>query len=166
MIDFPWKIRFEDSANNYLFVMVLSVLLLVSFLIWSLNRATKYAKGNGIFVSLILIIPCYIVIFFAQLQYVDIKSSGIDKSFEVIDKLNVNSNNYVLYRTNGGATTSFGLALRLEKQFMTGLNVVKEIYSRNKSSEGTLKLAEENRIILQIQPYDKIDKLEVVSFNL
>jgi len=166
MIDFHWEIRFVDTAKNYLFVMVLSILLPISILTWSLNRASKLKKVNGIIISLILVIPCYFVATVASSNFEDIKNNGVDYSFEKINKLQINDNNYVLYRTNGGATTSFGLVLRFEKPFIKGLKFVKVIYSKDKASESTLEFEADNRITMHIQPYNKGDDVEVVSFDL
>lgn len=166
MIDFPWEFRFVDVKNNYLFVMVLAVLLPLSAFLWSLFRYSKSRKVVGIVFSVCLAAPCYIVFIFAYSDYDDIKRKGIDYSFEEINRLQTNGNNYVLYRTNGGATTSFGLVLRLEKETGFGLKVVKVIYSKYKASKSTLELTSDNRIKMQIQPYDKHDKADVILLNM
>ena len=166
MIDFPWELRFTDVKNNYLFVMVLSILLPFSASLWSLFRDSKPSKVAGIILSLCLSAPCYIVFIFANSDYADIKNEGIDYSFEEINRLRVNDNSYVLYRTNGGATTSFGLVLRLEKKVAFGLNVVNVIYSKYKASESTLESIGSQQIKMQIQPYDKHGKVEVVVLNI
>ena len=120
----------------------------------------------GIIISVCLAAPCYIVFIFANSDYSDIKSKGTDYSFEEINRLQVNNNNYVLYRTNGGATTSFGLVLRLETEVACGLNVVNVIYSKYKASESTLELTGSNQIKMQIQPYDEHGKVDIVLLSM
>jgi hypothetical protein len=96
--------------------MVLAIILPFSALLWSLFRDSKSSKVAGIIFSVCLAAPCYIVFIFANSDYSDIKNEGIDYSLEEINRLQVNNNNYVLYRTNGGATTSFGLVLRFRER--------------------------------------------------
>ncbi|MGX9463620.1 hypothetical protein ACWXWU_20785 [Shewanella sp. A14] len=166
MIDFPWELRFVNAKYNYLFVMVLAVSLPISALFWSTLRDSKSAKTIGVIISVCLAIPSYLTFTFAKLDYRDIKTNGVDYSFEEINRLEVGNKNYVLYRTNGGATTSFGLVLRMEKEIALGINAVNVIYSKYKASESSLELTNDSQIKMQIQPYDKHGKVEVVVLSI
>jgi hypothetical protein len=103
---------------------------------------------------------------FASSDYATIKKEGIGYSFEKIDSLNVNDIDYVLYRTNGGATTSYSLVLRSEQNIFPNINVVKVIYSKYKASESTLSLLSKNQIKMQIQPYAIDDELYTVKIDI
>jgi hypothetical protein len=166
MNDLPFELRFVDTAKNYLFVMVLAVLLPLSLFFWALNRTSKTNGLLGIVAALALGVPCFLVFFFASSDYATIKKEGVDYSFEKIDSLRVNDKNYVLYRTNGGATTSYGLVLRSEQEFIPGINVVKVIYSKYKASESSLTLLGSKQIKMQIQPYGIDDEIDVVTIDL
>ncbi|WP_125721121.1 hypothetical protein [Pseudoalteromonas rubra] len=166
MIDLPWELRFTDVKNNYLVVMVLAVMLPISAFIFSVCRDSRSSKVAGVIISLCLVVPCYIVFIFASSDYENIRAKGVDYSFEEIDRLIVNDSSYVLYRTNGGATTSFGLVLRLEKKLGFGLNAVNVIFSKYKASESTLELTDSNSMIMQIQPYDNKGEVEIVLLNM
>ena len=166
MIDFPWEIRFVDPSSNYLFVMVLAVLIPISTFLWSAFREGTFNKVFSFIVSFCLLLPCYLVFTVAGLDYADIRKEGVDSSFEEINKIQVNENNYILYRTNGGATTSFGLVLRVEKEVTANLKVVNVIYSKYKASDSTLKLVDNEKIEMRIQPYSKGGKVEVVTLSL
>ncbi|MBO1520716.1 hypothetical protein [Oceanisphaera pacifica] len=166
MIYFPWELRFVNTKYNYLFVMVLAIILPISAFFWSTLRDTKSVKVIGVIISVCLAIPCFLTFTFAKLDYADITTKGVDYSFEEINRLKVGDESYVLYRTNGGATTSFGLVLRMEKEIALGINAVNVIYSKYKASESSLELTNENQIKMQIQPYDKHGKVEVVVLSI
>ena len=166
MIDFPWELRFLNTKYNYLFVMILAISLPISVFFWSMLRDSKSAKIIGVIISICLAFPCYLTFTFASFDYVDIKNKGIDYSFEEINRLNVSNKSYVLYRTNGGATTSFGLVLRMEKEIALGIKVINVIYSKYEASESSLELTGDYQIKMEIQPYDKHGKVEVVVLNI
>jgi len=166
IFDFPWELRFVDVKKNYFFVMVMVTLLPLSVLLWSLFRDVKSSKVVGVIFSVCLAVPCCIVFIFANSGYDEIKSTGIDFSFEEINRLQVNDNNYVLYRTNGGATTSFGLVLRLEKGIGFGLNIVNVVYSKYKALDSTLELTDNHQIKMQIKPYNNHSKMHVVLLDI
>jgi hypothetical protein len=102
------------------------------------------------------------VFVFASSDYATIKKQGVDYSFEKIDSLRVNDKNYVLYRTNGGATTAYGLVLRSEKEFISGINVVRAIYNKYKASESSLTLLGGKQTEMEIQPHG----IDVVTIDL
>ncbi|MGI2169104.1 hypothetical protein ACROAE_02695 [Shewanella sp. MF05960] len=166
MIDFPWELRFVDAKYNYFFVMVLAISLPISAFFWSTLRDSKSVKVIGIIISVCLAIPCYLTFTLAKLDYSDIKTKGVDYSFEEINRLKVGDQNYILYRTNGGATTSFGLVLRLERKMVLGINAVNVVYRKYKASESSLELTNDHQIKMQIQPYDKHGKVEVVVLSI
>tara|TARA_Y100001956_G_scaffold81081_1_gene97714 strand:+ start:35 stop:592 length:558 start_codon:yes stop_codon:yes gene_type:complete len=166
IVDLPWELRFADAKNNYFVVMLLAISLPLSAFLFSLCRETKSIRTTGLFISVFLVFPCFIVAMFASWDYERIKAEGVDYSFEEINRLKFNNSNYVLYRTNGGATTSYSLVLRLEKKLGFGLNLVNVIYSKYKASESTLEFIDNNQIKMQIQPYDKHDEVEVVLLSL
>ena len=165
MIDSYWELRFFNAKYNYLFVMLLAIALPVSTFLWALFRESKSITILGIITSLCLIFPCLFTFTFAQLSYFDIKADGVDYSFEEINRLNVDNKNYILYRTNGGATTAFGLVLRLEKEIGLSIKAVHVLYSKYEAYESSLELINDHQIKMEIQPYDN-GKVEVVVLNI
>lgn len=135
-------------------------------ILWSLCRRTKLLKVSGFLVALAAAVPSFIVFIFAAGDYSEIKQSGVDNSFAELNRLNVNDDNYVLYRTDRGATTSYGLVLRLEREIGFGIHAVKVVHSKYKAAEGQLELLSESQIKMQIQPYDTQDQMEVVVLDI
>ena len=107
-----------------------------------------------------------IVFFFASESFSDISVEGVDTSFDKISEVESNGSTYRLYRTNGGATTSFGLVLRKEAKLTSNIKTVKVIFSKYQAREGTLMLINKNSLELRIEPYNENDKLEVITLTI
>ncbi|MCG7533687.1 hypothetical protein [Pseudoalteromonas sp. OOF1S-7] len=166
MFDFTWELRFIDTRLNYLFVMSLAALLPITLFLWSAYRKSTLAEMIGLGASLCLAVPCYLVFIVAKSNAAAIGKNGVDASFEAINRISNGAYQYVLYRTNGGATTSFGLMLRKERELGLGLKVVSVLYSKYPASQSTLELTEQSQIKMLIQPYSKHDQPEVVKLAI
>ncbi|NRB41483.1 MAG: hypothetical protein HRU20_23930 [Pseudomonadales bacterium] len=166
MFDLPVEIRFEETRYNYLFVMGLCFFLPFSMIMTSLSLKETKNKVLVFSTAFALSFPCSIVYFFANSEYRSIREKGTDFSFEKIREVTVSGVDFRLYRTNGGATTSYGLVLRKEVSILSGLKTVESIFSKYKASESSLIVTEDNKIQLNIEPYSKGDKVEIVTLNI
>ena len=75
IIDFPIEIRFQNSSLNYLFVMILSILLPLSIFFKAIFNEKKIQL---IIIAFVVAFPSYIVFVIAQSCYQDIKTDGIN----------------------------------------------------------------------------------------
>ena len=164
-MDLPIELRFENTKYNYLFTSILCILL-PSLIFISSFTFSKKLKVIGIISSLILSIPCAVTFLFTSNSFKQIHTKGIDLSFEKIKEIELNDSKYRLYRTNGGATTSFGLVLRKETLLIKGINIVEVMFYKYKASESSLTLINEQAIELRIEPYQKNDKAEVIKLTI
>ncbi|PHS20497.1 MAG: hypothetical protein COA86_00685 [Kangiella sp.] len=160
------ELQFENPSSNYLFVMMLCILLPLSILLWGILAKTKNRKIAGIILSVLIAFPSGIIYFFVSSNYENVLSTGIDSSFEKIDEVTVGDSWYKLYRTNGGATTAYGLVLRKENKLFLGIKTVENIYSKYKAYESTLKVLSQNELLMIIKPYSKRDKFERVRIKI
>lgn len=165
IIDLPIKLRFEEAKYNYLFVSILSIALPLSIFLSSFTLK-KWARIMTIIISIVVAFPSMIVFFFASESFSDISVEGVDTSFDKISEVESNGSTYRLYRTNGGATTSFGLVLRKEAKLTSNIKTVKVIFSKYQAREGTLMLINKNSLELRIEPYNENDKLEVITLTI
>ena len=163
---FSIELRFKNPSSNYFFVMMLCILLPLSILLWGILAKTKNRKIAGIILSVLISFPSGVTYFFASRDYDNILFTGTDSSFEKLDEVTVGESWYRLYRTNGDATTSYGLVLRKENKLFLGIETVKNIYSKYKASEGKLKVLNKNELLLRIKPYSKNDKFEIVRIKI
>lgn len=166
LIDLPVELRFEKIKYNYQFVIFLCFLLPLSVFLTSLTLEKRPSTYLGLGLSIALALPCALVCFFATSDIKSINEVGRDASFERISEVSVEDSHYRLYRTNGGATTSFGLVLRKETTLIEGLNVVKVIFAKYKASEGSLTVTADKSIELKIEPYNRDEKVELITLNI
>ena len=166
MADLPKELRFEEIKYNYLFVMVLCILLPLSLILTSLNLKERANRYGCLAVSLLLTLPASFLYMVVSIDYDRLSRGGVDGRFERIDEIEVGESKYRLYRTNGGATTAFGLVLRKESAISEHINLVEVIFSKYQAAESTLRLIDENSIELQIEPYSKDEHVQVVELKI
>ena len=157
-------LRFENTRLNYNFFTLL--LLLVPFsLLWLGNKTKGFWGVMIVFIFSGSFILSGIIALLTSAN-ISIDENGKDLGFEKISELRTDSNYYRLYRTNGGATTSFGLALRKEKPLLAGLKLVTPLKGLYPASKGRLeKLTSETaRLIVLPDGYSKDKK--VFSFKI
>lgn len=166
IFDLPIEFRFEDPAYNYFFVMSLCVALPLSIFLTAFTLNKRANTILAVAASILLSGPSFVVYFFASSDYESIREHGIDQSFEKINEVMVNDARYRLYRTNGGATTSFGLVLRRETALIKGVNMVRIMFSKYDASEGVLRILDEHRMELTIAPDMQGGKFEIIQLAI
>lgn len=155
----PYFLRFENPRLNHIIFIIL--LLLVPFsLIWLSRKVNGFWYGFLIFISIASFIP---IAFIALMTYATtaFDENGKDLGFEKIDEIQGESNYFRLYRTNGGATTSFGLVMRKEKPIIFGLKLVSPIKGFSPASKGKLKklTPESARLVVLPNGYGKGEQI-------
>lgn len=166
IFDLPIEFRFEDPAYNYFFVMSLCVALPLSIFLTAFTLNKRANTILAVAASILFSGPSFVVYFFASSDYESIREHGIDQSFEKINEVMVDDARYRLYRTNGGATTSFGLVLRREIELIKGVNMVWIMFSKYDASEGVLRILDENRMELTIAPDMRGGKFEIIQLAI
>ena len=89
----------------------------------------------------------------------DTLADGRDSTFAPIRYVVLDNSRLALYRTDMGATTSWGLVLRQETELLPGLLLVREVYNnyRARDADVTLVSPTEVRIICQSGWEDRRD---------
>ena len=90
---------------------------------------------------------------------------GKDYSFEKILTYKIGKNQLSVYRTNGGATTDFGIVIRKEEKILPGLLYTKIIYSRYRACNAELYKINNKKIKCIIPKYGNI-KEDTLYFNI
>jgi len=164
-IGWPLEFRFEDSHRNYFFIAglcsLLPILLFIKVIMSNIDSKLLLASLSSICLSFF----CLIVGYFAYSDGLKAYERGTDGSFEVIDEVTFEGFNYKLYRTNGGATTSYGLVLREEYQLAFGVKAVGRIFEKYKASDARIYL-DGSILVLVIQPYSQDESVQTVSLKI
>ncbi len=155
MLDLPYRIRLANPAANYWAVAVLSILapILVLTLARSINKA--WLRRMGLVVSVLIALPCLAVSSCAMLEAPEF--SETDGSYELLSEAYGGRFAYRLYRTNCGATCSYGLELREELVLPLGLKLVSPKWSLYPGSEGAVKM--EQSSVLVVNGVDVLGKV-------
>lgn len=126
-------IRFDSRLLNNIFVifvlLIPTVLMIKGFFFRSL--VVKILN------TLIWVIPCILGILLMPFIIAPI-------GFEQIKSLSLENSDIVAYRTNGGATTSFGILVRQEKNIIPGIKLVKRIYGQDHKDNVNMTKTGEN----------------------
>jgi len=126
---FEW-LRFSSPRMNYLFMAAVFLIPIILILIVTRFPNQKISNIGTLIMlpftlSSILLLAGWIFLMIVWIPEVWLKD--VDFSFEKIRQDVVNDEKYAIYRTNGGATTSFGITVRRETKVLPGLLQVKRI---------------------------------------
>ena len=155
--------RFSYLPLNYIFAIMLACMLPIALgvLTVTLRRTgLKWIAGTAAVLS---IPPTALFALLALLQLISGVTSSTDTSFEKIAELEGHHGIYRLYRTNGGAMTSFGLVLRRERTILPGLRLVTMLRSYYPASDASLELISNSHGRLTVAPYD--ERMRGVTFD-
>ena len=73
---------------------------------------------------------------------------GKDYSFENIHKIMTGDFDIKIYRSNGGATTAFGIIVRQEREILPGLLLVKELYPKYDCDDIKYKMDDKKTLLI------------------
>lgn len=83
----------------------------------------------------------------------DVAKNGEDYSFKQVHTVELPHSRVRVYRTNGGATTSFGIVVRQERPLIPGLVVTKNVYAAYPAYDAEVTAVEPNKITISVPPY-------------
>jgi len=162
----PEEVVFVDDQYNAILNILICLLIPVSLLSNAVITKKTLLKAAFYFLFLVVLFPCLFIGFFTCLDIGDIVKNGTDPSVEKIESLKVGDSDYVLYRLNGGATTSFSLLLTKERELSMGLKYVDRIFVKEKSYEGKIEKIDDHLLVLRIEPYYETDKETVFKVKI
>lgn len=148
------SLRFTVPALNYA---ALIVGLLCS---WSLVVVAFRLPVRSVGKLLIAPLPslwatgCSLLALSTALGLFSLVIDGVDGSFEPIGVHNFGSQRLVAYRTNGGATTSFGIVVRQELPIIPGVMLARPVYSVYPGRDVSISRVDERTFRFESPPYD------------
>lgn len=149
----PTVPRFNCLPLNYLFATFLAVMLPVTLFVLMFAIRVLWLRWILGTTAVLISLPIVLFVLLALFQMSTGVTSGTDTSFERIKELQGEHGTYRLYRTNGGAMTSFGLVLRRERQILPGLRIVTVLRSYYPAADASLEFISSDRARLTVAPY-------------
>lgn len=135
-------IRFGSNMLNNLFIifiLFIPIVLIIKGFFFK-NLVAKILN------TLIWMIPCILGILIIMI----VPANG----FEPIKSLSLDDSDIVVYRTNGGATTSFGIQVRQEKFIIPGIKLVKRVYWQDHKDNVNIIKTGENSFEIDGNPFE------------
>ena len=141
-------LRFESPAWNYWFALCLNQIPLILLCVaLTVGRRWKIVASLAL---LPLVLTSLVISLFTALSLQDISLDGVDPGFERIETIEWAGTRIQVYRTNAGAPTPFGIAVRHEMTVLPGILLVKTIYSNGRAEDPTVHLAGKDRLQIDI----------------
>lgn len=153
-IRFNHVIVFENPIVNLRLILaiyfIFILLLINSFLLKQIWAKVISAVSFGFFCLL-----GSVVVLFTLSEIDNIKrNGGKDLGFQCINEINFDNTKIKAYRTNGGATTDFGIVVREEKNLFFGILFTNTIFEKYHMDSVILKVDNKTLII-----YDRAHKI-------
>lgn len=130
ILGWPVKVRFEEPLLNYWAAVALAIALPLSLFAIGFAMTSKSLKTACIMAAACTLLPCSVYAFFAQIEARDVEEKGGDLSYLLLGDVPMGRQNMRLYRTDCGATCSYGLELRAEFDIGVGLKIVRPVWSK------------------------------------
>lgn len=146
-LDWPHKLRTSSPALNHWVTAAAS--FMVPVLAFLGSRALQGVARSALAWSSILLLALPSLLIGACSVVTAPAFFSVDKEFERISEQESGLVAYRLYRTNCGATCSFGLVLRKEIDVGPGLTLVTPIWSANRASDGSVSLGEDKVLVFR-----------------
>ncbi|MGF7397821.1 DUF5412 family protein [Thermoanaerobacterium thermosaccharolyticum] len=135
-------IRFQFSIFNQIFSLSVQLIPLV-LLINGFRFKHIFVKIMNSVISIIFSLIGALVAF---IILIGIFTVNPNEAFMLIQKVQINSNFIVVYRTNGGATTDYGIVVRQEKEIVKGVLLVKDLYRKYHMYDVSIKKLGDNKV--------------------
>ncbi|MEA2165094.1 MAG: hypothetical protein QOK37_3221 [Thermoanaerobaculia bacterium] len=122
----------------------------------SLMKAVRTAWDRVLMVCVLLPFTLYTLTCgpFIGMEAVDSLRDRSNPGFEFVRSEAVFPGRISLYRTNGGATTSFGIAVRHELRIVPGVVLVRELEGFYPAFDGTVAVLSPNRVRVTVPGYE------------
>jgi hypothetical protein len=150
---FQTTLRFTYAPLNYVAAVVLAAAIPLSLGSVALAIRSPWGQWPLGCLTAVMAIPAVIVGVWSLWGVVMFSSDGADASFEARSELRAGHSLYRIYRTNGGAMTSFGIVLRKETTIVPGLMLVTRLRAYYPASEARLERLPDGRIRFTLLPY-------------
>jgi hypothetical protein len=132
-------LTFAYAPLNYLTFMILVAVIPLAVIGVGSYFKWWWVRWPVVSLGILISIPAVFVILFTLMFLADVTSSGKDNSFEKIGELDGTASTFRVYRTNGGATTDFGLALRQERNVFPSVRLVSVLCSYYHASDAVIE---------------------------
>jgi hypothetical protein len=166
MMNWWWEyLRTTDTRLDHILMLVACSLPICALVVvWRTPSDTIRAAGTTFLVLGSIVGVAMAVGILALLP--EILRSGVDPSFERIRSVAGSRSQLVAYRTDGGATTSFGVVLREERTLLPGLRRIRRVDFVYPASDVIIEIQTNGDMVCTFPPERVGDKSMEVTVHL
>jgi hypothetical protein len=156
-----WSIgpfRTVSPITNYVVMLVIFLLPCALFALALKARQSAFRLAIYCIMAPWTVI-CAILAVGAAMDLQGVAVHGTDPGFEYLHSISLPKSRVAAYRTNGGATTSFGIVVRQETPILPGVYRVEEIFHAYPGFEADMTVVGENEVKISVPPYGSARQL-------
>ena len=122
-------VRTSSPIVNHIFVTLVFFLpVFMVFMVPSIGK--RYLRiSSYLLLTPVMICSSLLGIMSLSISLPDVAKFGFDPSHAPVSSFQISKSRITVYRTNGGATTSFGVVARHERYILPGIAIVRRIYT-------------------------------------
>lgn len=160
LLSLNWVVGAPSSAASYIrlqppllgsIVNVVAPLVLIALIPIVLFRGPRKGRRWLLIPLVPLAAWASFVAMISSFDLLDVASQGYSNGLEPLEQVELTSSRATLYRTNGGATTSFGILLREEKRLAPGVWLVNHVRNWYPAREGALEVLGSDSLLVRVQ---------------
>ena len=148
---FP-TLRFTWPLANAIFFLLLQIIPLAVLFLKPFSRV-RLLGGLSTIVLVSISILSGLLGFGALLNTISMAASGGNPTSELIESVALPTGPLAVYRTNGGAMTSFGITVRQECVLIPGILLVRRVWDAYPASRAEVRVLDSGRIEIYSPPY-------------
>ncbi|AGB19960.1 hypothetical protein Thethe_02390 [Thermoanaerobacterium thermosaccharolyticum M0795] len=135
-------IRFKSLKLNNIFSLCIQIIPLMLLINGFRFKHISAKIVNSVVSILLIVISTTIaaIILFATITL------NVNEAFMPIHNIRFESSSVIVYRSNYGATTDFGITVRQEKEIIKGVLLVKNLYKKHHMYDITIKKLDNNAV--------------------
>lgn len=145
LLEGPWMPRFSFDTLNYWFVAAAALAVPLSVLYLGLSLTRFRHRVLVCVLAGLVALPLLPYSLLAMLESASAQG-GEHPSLELLSEASSGNSRYRLYRTDCGATCSYGLELRREIDLLGFFKIVSPLWSAYREESATLRLTPDGRV--------------------
>ena len=158
-------LRFVNPSFNYLLFAAGQLVPFAVFLRLFRVRDREIRTLGFVIVTPVCFVSALLFLF-AGLAFLDTAGSSKDASCELQQTVAQVSPPVKVYRTNGGATTSFGILIQQERAVLPGVVWAEPLYYAYPAAEVDVKVIDRHHVRCIFPPYYPDDSAKVVTLKV
>ncbi len=161
----PFGLRTTDSMLGWWVKLVGLSGPCAMFFLSFIFRTTAWLIVVRIILVLVALYTMFLLVIFTFVGKPEYSHTDQDPGFEPLHEVRLRSERIRLYRTNGGATTSYGIVVRKEAALFGSFYRAENLYSNGRRMSAHLTLSADSTRLFVVDTIHRVDTLAVIDLQ-